>query len=145
MRRTNGTQLRVDAPSKGLITRLPSDLEDDAKAQFLTAAENVRAEMGELRAAPGYERVHLPKNKLDSEANLIHQPNLTSSDEEVETQPIIGTDGQLWTMQKRARTLVCPADPYGRKGDRLKLWTIILSRYPAPARVVLLVYASDVT
>ena len=109
MRRTNGTQLRVDAPSKGLITRLPSDLEDDAKAQFLTAAENVRAEMGELRAAPGYERVHLPKNKLDSEANLIHQPNLTSSDEEVETQPIIGTDGQLWTMQKRARTLVCPA------------------------------------
>jgi Mg-chelatase subunit ChlD len=110
MRRTNGTQLRVDAPNKGLITRLPSDLEDDGKSQFLTAAENVRAEKGELQAAPGYERVHLPKNQLDSEANLIHQPNLTSSDVEVESLPIIGTDGQLWTMKKRARSLVCPAD-----------------------------------
>lgn len=110
MRRTNGTQLRVDGPNKGLITRLPSDLQDDGKAQFLTAAENVRAEKGELQAAPGYERVHLPKNQLDGEANLIHQPNLTSSDAEVERLPIIGTDGQLWTMKKRARALVCPAD-----------------------------------
>lgn len=110
MRRTNGTQLRVDAPNKGLITRLPSDLQDDGKSQFLTVAENVRAEKGELQAAPGYERVHLPKNQLDSEANLIHQPNLTSSDEEVERLPIIGTDGQLWTMKKRARALVCPAE-----------------------------------
>ena len=77
MRRSNGTQLRVDGPSKGLITRLPTDLEDDGKSQFLTVAENVRAEKGELQAAPGYERVHLPKNQLDGEANLIHQPNLT--------------------------------------------------------------------
>ncbi len=110
MRRSNGTQLRVDGPSKGLITRLPTDLEDDGKSQFLTVAENVRAEKGELQAAPGYERVHLPKNQLDGEANLIHQPNLTSSDVEVERLPIVGTDGQLWTMKKRARALVCPAD-----------------------------------
>jgi Mg-chelatase subunit ChlD/predicted phosphodiesterase len=110
MRRTNGTQLRVDAPNKGLITRLPPDLQDDGKAQFLTAAENVRAEKGELQAAPGYERVHLPKNQLDSEANLIHQPNLISSDIEIERLPVIGTDGQLWTMKKRARELVCPAE-----------------------------------
>jgi predicted phosphodiesterase len=110
MRRTNGTQLRVDAPSKGLITRLPSDLQDDGKAQFLTVAENVRAEKGELQAAPGYERVHFPEKQLDGEVNLIHQPNLTSSDVEVERLPIVGTDGQLWTMKKRARNLVCPAE-----------------------------------
>jgi len=110
MRRTNSIEIKVNAPSKGLQTRLPPDLQDDGKSQYLTVAENVRAERGELKAAPGYERVHLPNEQLDGQVNLIHQPNLTSSDAEIQNQPVVGTEGSLYSMAKRARTLVCPAD-----------------------------------
>lgn len=110
MRRTNATVLKVNAPSKGLLTRLPPDLQDDGKAQHLTRAENVRAENGELAAAPGYERVHLGDKGLDSPANLLHQPNLTSADAEVRNMPIVGTETTLYTMRKRSRNLVCPVD-----------------------------------
>lgn len=110
MRRTNSIEIKVNGPSKGLQTRLPPDLQDDGKSQYLTVAENVRAERGELKAAPGYERVHVPAEQLDGEVNLIHQPNLTSSDAEIQNQPVVGTEGSLYTMAKRARNLVCPAD-----------------------------------
>jgi tartrate-resistant acid phosphatase type 5 len=112
MRRSNSIEVRVDAPSKGLHTATPSDLQDDGKKRFLIAAENVRAESGELSAAPGHERVHVaPKGPADGfagEPNLIHQPNLTSSDAEVQRIPIIGTSDGLYVMEKRARTLACP-------------------------------------
>jgi Mg-chelatase subunit ChlD/predicted phosphodiesterase len=114
MRRTNAVQVRVDGPAKGLMTRTPSDLQDDGKVKYVVVAENVRAERGELQAAPGHERVHLETSRasdaLAGEATLIHQPNLTSSDSEVERLPIVGTESGLYTLTKRARELVCPVE-----------------------------------
>lgn len=110
MHRTNAIQLRVDAPSKGLLTRVPPDLQDDQKQQYIVAGENVRAERSQLQAAPGYERVHMANKPLDGEPTLIHQPNLTSSDAEVQKIPLVGTEGSLFALKKRARVLTCPTD-----------------------------------
>lgn len=110
MRRSNPIQVEVHSPSKGLLTRVPPDLQGKDTNQFVTIAENVRAERGELSAAPGHERIHLPQDQLDGEVNLIHQSNLTSSDAEIRKMPIIGTEGKLFTMRKRSRTYVCPID-----------------------------------
>lgn len=58
MRRKNPISVRVKAPSRGLVTRLPSELADtfkepDLKRTFVTA-KNVRFEDGVVASAPGY-------------------------------------------------------------------------------------------
>lgn len=69
MRRKNPLQLKVKAPSRGLVTRLPSDIADDFHPTTPTAAgdaqrvcavaQNVRFEDGVICNAPGYEKVAL--------------------------------------------------------------------------------------
>ena len=106
MRRTNATVLKVEAPSKGLLTRFPPDLQD--KEQYVVVAENVRADKQQLRAAPGYERIHTPERALEGAPNLIHQPDLTGVDREQAHVPVVGTETELLLMEKRSRELVCP-------------------------------------
>jgi hypothetical protein len=61
MRRKNALSVRVRNPSRGLVTRLPSDEADqmrpgDTDRAFIDA-NNVRFEDGVTRAAPGYSKV----------------------------------------------------------------------------------------
>lgn len=63
MRRRNPVSVRVKAPSRGLVTRLPTELADtlkpgDAQRTFV-AASNVRFEDGVVANAPGYSSMVL--------------------------------------------------------------------------------------
>lgn len=89
------------------MTYFPPDLPESSAGQYVVAGENIRAEFGTLRAAPGYERVHTKETNLDGPANLIFQPNILATDRESRTTPIIGTDGKLYVVKRRARELVC--------------------------------------
>lgn len=108
MRKRNDREVVVNQPGKGLLTNLPPDLQDNRAGQFIVRAKNVRAEDGQLKSAPGYERIHLDPANLDSPANLIHQANITAREEEQRKVPLIGTEGRLYALRKRARPLVCP-------------------------------------
>lgn len=105
MRRSNGKQLRVDAPSKGLQKDHPPDLQDDRKKRYLTAASNVRAADGTLHSAPGYERIHVEPENVDSPVSLLHQPNIVTPDLSAEGRPIVGTEKSVYLMRKGSRTL----------------------------------------
>ena len=80
MRNRRAKEVVINQPGKGLLTNLPPDLQDNKAGQFVVSAKNVRAEDGQLKSAPGYERIHLDPANLDSPPNLIHQANLTSDD-----------------------------------------------------------------
>ena len=97
-------KVEVTKPSKGLFTRFPSDKLDPA---IIVEAQNVRAEKGVLKAAPGYERIIPAPRNLDSPANLIFQSNILNTDEEIRTTPIIGTSQKLYTVRRRSKELVC--------------------------------------
>jgi hypothetical protein len=77
MRRANAITEQVSAPSKGLITRIPSNVTSPDR-RAIVAGENVRAERGVLSNAPGYERVISSPLNLDTPANLIFQANMSS-------------------------------------------------------------------
>jgi tartrate-resistant acid phosphatase type 5 len=100
-------KVQIKNPSKGLLTYVPPDLSATKAGRYIVEAENVRAEFGQLKAAPGYERVHVKDGNLDRPANLIFQPEIVAVDREMRTAPIIGTDGKLYVVRRRARELVC--------------------------------------
>lgn len=106
MRRSNVVIERVSAPSKGLITRIPSNVTSPDR-RAIVAGQNVRAERGVLSAAPGYERVVPDDENLDSPANLIFQANILNQDREIATTPFIGTGSRLYAVRRRARALSC--------------------------------------
>lgn len=108
MRRNNAVVERVSAPSRGLITRIPSNLSSPDR-RAIVVGENVRAEEGVLSAAPGYERIVSSPINLDSPANLIFQANILNQDPEVRNTPFIGTGSRLYTVQRRAKALTCDA------------------------------------
>lgn len=109
MRRKNAKEVVVNNPGKGLLKNLPPDLQKNQGRQYLTEAKNVRAEDGSLKSAPGYERVQVTPKNLNTPANLIHQANITSADEEDRKVPIIGTETSLYTVEKRSTSYVCPS------------------------------------
>lgn len=109
MRRRNSIEVKVDAPSRGLQTTLPSDLQKRRGGEkFVVSAKNARAEDGQLKNAPGHERIHTSPVNLPTPANLIYQPNIVSVDPERQKVPLIGTEGRLYAMRKRARVVTCP-------------------------------------
>ncbi len=112
MRRKNAIELVVDSPSKGLITRVPSNQPrvSGPDKRAIVVATNVRADDGVLRNAPGYERIVPGPTNLDSPANMIFQADIRSAHPEIRTTPIIGTGGKLFTVTRRARPLVCDLD-----------------------------------
>lgn len=103
MRRKNGNEILVKNPAKGLQTFLPSDLPSEKMGQYITVAQNVRAERGTLSNAPGYERIVTTPGNLDSPANLIHQANLSGRKDDARTAPIVGTEKSLYVLGRRAR------------------------------------------
>jgi tartrate-resistant acid phosphatase type 5 len=117
MRRTNAVNVKVEAPSKGLQTRLPSNQSSPDK-RAIVLGQNVRAEQGVLRNAPGYERIVTALQNLDGPANLIWQANLLDADREVQTTPFIGTERSLFVMRRRSQELVCEIDENGNPGSR---------------------------
>lgn len=108
MRNRRSKEVVVNQPGKGLLTNLPPDLQDNKAGQYVVSAKNVRAEDGQLKSAPGYERIHLDPSNLESAANLIHQTNLTGDTKDQRKIPIVGTEGRLYAVSKRSRPLVCP-------------------------------------
>jgi len=89
------------------MTYFPPDLSPKDSGQYVVSAENVRAERGVLKAAPGYERIHTKETSLDGPANLIFQSSIVAVDRESQTTPIIGTEGKVYIVRRRARQLVC--------------------------------------
>ncbi len=69
MRRKNAISVRVRNPSRGLVTRLPSELADEMRQGDINrtfyVANNVRFEDGVVAAAPGYKRVVLATPLLE--------------------------------------------------------------------------------
>lgn len=121
MRRSNSVEVVVEGPDKGLITAVPSDMPDKNRNRAIVAGENVRAEFGVLRNAPGYERVVTSPAGLDTPANLIFQANILNGDPELRDTPIIGTSSKLYTMRRRAKALSCLAGSGGNACD-LTAW-----------------------
>jgi tartrate-resistant acid phosphatase type 5 len=121
MRRTNATEVVVERPDKGLVTDVPSDLPDKARNQAIVIGENVRAEYGVLRNAPGYERIVMDPSNLDSPANLVFQANILHNDSEVRNTPIVGTEAKLFTLRRRAQALTCAIDGSGNSGNTCPL------------------------
>lgn len=113
MRRSNAVNIKVEAPSKGLQTRLPSNQSSPDK-RAIVLGQNVRAEQGVLRSAPGYERIVTAIQNLDGPANLIWQANLLDADREVQTTPFVGTERSLYVLRRRSQELVCDIDGGGR-------------------------------
>lgn len=116
MRRKNAREVVVNNPGKGLLKNIPPDLQNNNAKEYLTEAQNIRAEDGSIKAAPGYERVAVVPKNLDSPANLIHQANITSVDEEARKVPIIGTETSLYSVDKRSSSYQCQvggSSPYG--------------------------------
>jgi Mg-chelatase subunit ChlD len=113
----NLQRVTVDAPTIGLVTAAPSSLTGRQQSQYkraITVARNVRVSRGTLRNAPGYERVVLSEDSLDSAPCLIRQANILNNDLEARTTPIIGTGGRLYTILRRSRPLICG----GRVGNQ---------------------------
>lgn len=124
MRRRGSKEVVVNQPGKGLLTNIPPDLQDNKAGQFIVSAKNVRAEDGQLKSAPGYERINLSPANLDSVPNLIHQANITSEDPDSRKTPIVGTESKLYTVRRRSRPLVCPygcSVAFGAVGDSGKV------------------------
>jgi hypothetical protein len=112
MRRNNAVIEQVSVPSRGLITRIPSNVAAPDK-RAIVAGENVRAEEGVLSAAPGYERIVPSPQNLDSPANLIFQANILNQDPETRNLPYIGTESRLYTVLRRAQALSCDVNNGG--------------------------------
>lgn len=113
MIRSNAVMVKVKAPTLGLQTRIPSNnASPDHRA--IVIAENVRAERGVLRNAPGYERIVPSPRNLDTPANLLWQANLLDPDREIQTTPFVGTATSLYTMRRRSQALVCDVGGAGR-------------------------------
>ncbi|MDR1190321.1 MAG: PKD domain-containing protein [Verrucomicrobiales bacterium] len=106
----NALSIRVAAPCKGVITRLPENLAD-GEQRALRAARNVRCAYGVLANAPGYRA--LPTEPwLDSVPNLIFQANIKSELASVEERsPIIGTAGKVWAVSRTDTDNIVPPPP----------------------------------
>jgi len=75
--------VRVKAPSRGLVTRLPSELADKFKPNDLNrtcvVAQNVRFEDGVAAAAPGFERIQFTGGLFTT---LLHHWKLDEASED---------------------------------------------------------------
>jgi hypothetical protein len=123
-RRGRGTlAIRVAAPSKGLITRLPENIADKEKRGLLKAI-NVRCEDGVLCNAPGYRS--LPTSiPLDSPVNLIFQANIKSQLTAVdERSPVVCTAGKVFAVSRREQIDETPPNvpPVVDAGPDLEQW-----------------------
>lgn len=116
MRRNNAVEVKVKGPFRGLQTRYPSNqpIPDD---KTIVVAENVRADRGVLRNAPGYERIIPSPRNLDTPANMIWQANLLDPDREMQTTPFVGTGSSLYTLRRRSRAVTCVAGGGGSVGS----------------------------
>lgn len=120
MRRSKAVEVEVKQPSRGLITRAPSDFanprQDQPNTDFLraaTEASNVRFEEGVATNAPGYERIVICP-ALDSPALLLHQANLIGLGPFDARACLIFTQGEVSIVQRTSRqldsTAAVPAD-----------------------------------
>lgn len=110
MRRSNVQPVEVKNPSQGLLTSVPPDLGKNQQ-RYIVDGENIRAEFGQLKSAPGYERVHTETSNIDAPANLVFQASIVGTDPDSATSPLIGTEQSLYVMRRRARILDCDAAP----------------------------------
>ena len=89
---------------------MPPDLGENQQ-RYIVDGENVRAEFGQLKSAPGYERIHTETSNIDAPANLVFQASVVGTDPDSATSPLIGTENSLYVMRRRARVLDCDAAP----------------------------------
>lgn len=104
-RRANAVEERVDNPSRGLVTRVPSDRPETAgmKGAFVEA-QNMRFEDGVAKNAPGYEDILSPCT-MDSPPNLIIQTPLMRNGTTTFRNPFIATEGKIYWLKRGSYTV----------------------------------------
>lgn len=95
----------VKSPTKGINTRVPSNLLEDEEKRSLQSGKNIRAMDGALQGAPGVAKIDAIQN---SEGNpltiqgtplLVHNGNITSDSGFNVTQvPTLGTTTHLYSV-----------------------------------------------
>lgn len=91
--------IRIDAPCRGLITRLPADLADEQAKRAMSFASNMRFDDGVMRNAPGHE-IGQVFPLLESIPNLIFQAHI-SGEEGFDNSPIVGNESQLLAVSRQ--------------------------------------------
>lgn len=97
-------EVEVINPSKGLVTRVPSDQPTARKmSNAWTIAQNVRFDDGVIRNAPGYqdiEMLEVPSTPILG----IFQEELLQSDRPPFKNPIIITEDKIYWVQRSVYT-----------------------------------------
>jgi Mg-chelatase subunit ChlD/Icc-related predicted phosphoesterase len=107
MRRRNDIKKEVTGPQTGLVTRFPTDLTGAAADKALSSASNVRAQDGSLSNAPGYERVVIDGDPLDSAPISIWQANILSTSRDARKSVLVGTRQRAYELKRRAVEIDC--------------------------------------
>lgn len=100
MRDKRSVSMEVVSPSRGLITRIPSNQPSKmgVKGSF-TVAENIRFDDGVVRNGPGYKRVEV-FGVIEGDINLIVQDSLIQSNFPPFNSPFIGTSSKLYYITR---------------------------------------------
>lgn len=103
-RNPNGADIKVSNPSKGLVTRIPSDQPSERKIpNAWVEASNVRFDDGVIRNAPGYEDIlmlPIPETPILG----IFQEQLLQADQPPFKNPIIITGDKIYWVQRATYT-----------------------------------------
>jgi hypothetical protein len=100
MRGRNAISVEVVSPSKGLLTRIPSNQPSKVgvKGSF-TVATNVRFDDGVVRNAPGFKQVKI-FGELTGDVNLIVQDQLIESNFPPFKSPFLGTSDKIYWISR---------------------------------------------
>lgn len=99
MRRENATELVITAPTKGVITYVPSNQPERDTGRAATFAQNVRFHRGVAASAPGSVAITIDPtgDQLDSAVTMINQPGLSSDFQSFTGMAVIlGTGANLY-------------------------------------------------
>lgn len=103
-RNPGGAEIRVSNPSKGLVTRIPSDQPPERKIPSAwVVAQNVRFDDGVIRNAPGYEDIEMLPTPTTPILGIF-QEQLIESDKPPFKNPIIITGDKIYWVQRGVYT-----------------------------------------
>lgn len=107
MRRRRAVQVSVKSPDRGLITRGPSNINEEERARSWDQASNVRFADGVVSNAPRYERL-VTCGALDSPVHLIFQGNVVAANATGRGKPVFAfTKGKVYHVRTSSRSLDC--------------------------------------
>ncbi len=105
MRRKNSIDIEIISPTKGVITRVPSNQAEQKSGRAVTVGENMRFSDGVARNAPGYEKIFIcPSTALDDVGAPVSlfASNIVSDLQSIANDaPILGTSQRIFRLDRR--------------------------------------------